>query len=112
MKVLGTYWVVAIGKRFLRFPESGIVGQYLTHAHQFDTSAAARATVAWLQAEMPGEKKPIRVVRVSIQVAPSPKPLPPHPCSVRCWRVGIAASINGDGACNECGMPFPTPEVN
>ncbi len=29
----------------------------------------------------------------------------PHPCTVRCWRIGAAADLDGRGRCMECGSP-------
>lgn len=34
-----------------------------------------------------------------------PKKLDPHPCSVRCWRVGGASDLDERGKCLECGSP-------
>lgn len=35
--------------------------------------------------------------------------LEPHPCSIRCWRVGVQCSIE-DGVCTECGLRARTDE--
>jgi hypothetical protein len=29
----------------------------------------------------------------------------PHPCTVRCWRIGAPADLNERGTCTECGSP-------
>jgi hypothetical protein len=63
----GKYIVVSIGRRFVRWPECAIVGQSLDTAHQFDDVAEARCEVDWLRTEMPKEKKPIRIHRVTIE---------------------------------------------
>lgn len=34
-----------------------------------------------------------------------PRKLDPHPCTVRCWRVGGACDLQADGKCMECGSP-------
>jgi hypothetical protein len=32
-----------------------------------------------------------------------PRPLDPHPCTVRCPRVGVSCDIYPNGKCSECG---------
>ncbi len=34
-----------------------------------------------------------------------PRKMVPHPCTIRCWRVGGACDIQEDGRCMECGSP-------
>lgn len=61
------FYVVVIGRSFIRFPESAVIGRQLEHAHRFPSVDEARAEVRWLKAELTNEKKPITIQRVTVE---------------------------------------------
>ena len=81
----GTFYVILVGKRYLRFPyENGplgvIVGRQLEHAYHFNDESAAVTNACALRDGWTREKgwndkpKPITVKRVCIEDVPLPAP--------------------------------------
>lgn len=70
----GIYYVITLGRRFVRYPEHGIVGAQVDHAAKFDTEdeAVAAALDVRRQARLARSKHKVGVLRITVESVPLP----------------------------------------
>lgn len=63
------FFVVVLGRMYLRHPEVAVVGQTLDHAFKFESFETASAAIARLRETIPSEirKKGVSIKRVRVE---------------------------------------------